>query len=159
MNKKIVVLFFAALVLTAHAQPAAPRPPERETFRAKTLWPLHEAVQEGNTKAIRKLLAQGYCINEVDFDRSWTPLHWAVAHNKIECVKILLLNIAHVHAADYQGLTPLHVAAALGHLACCQLLIQKGAYVAQQTNAGITPAMLAAKKKEHTIAEYLNSLA
>ncbi|QQR49860.1 ankyrin repeat domain-containing protein [bacterium] len=37
----------------------------------------------------------------------------------MECVKILLLNGANVHAADYQGLTPLHVAAGCGHLACC----------------------------------------
>ena len=159
MNKKIVVLFFAALVLTAHTQPAAPRPPQRETFRAKTLWPLHEAVQEGNTKAIRNLLAQGYCINEIDFDRTWTPLHWAVAHNKIECVKILLLNNANIHATDSQGLTPLHVAACSGRLVCCQLLIHKGADIAQQTDAGMTPAMLAAKKKKNEVVEYLNSLA
>lgn len=51
----------------------------------------------------------------------------------------------------------LPLAAATLHAA--GLLIQKGADIAQQTNFGITPAILAAKKKEQTVVEYLNSLA
>ncbi len=155
----IMFALLAFVLLSVNAQPTAPKPPHRKSFRAQTLWPLHEAVQKRDTKAIRNLLAEGYCINEIDFDRAWTPLHWAVAHNAIKCVKIMLLNGAHVHAADSQGLTPLHVAACLGHLACCQLLIQKGADIAKKTDAGATPAMLAVKKKEQTVVEYLNSLA
>ncbi|QQR49150.1 hypothetical protein IPF37_06425 [bacterium] len=71
----IMFALLAFVLLSVNAQPTAPKPPHRKSFRAQTLWPLHEAVQERNIDAVRALIERKYPVNEIDFDRAWTPLH------------------------------------------------------------------------------------
>ena len=57
-----------------------------------------------------------------DYDRDRTPLHWAAARNRINCVKCLLKAQADPTLVDKAGHTPLDYARRLGHGGISMLL-------------------------------------
>jgi len=54
------------------------------------------------------MLADGADVNERDFDRLATPLHWACGRGNLEAIELLIDFEADVNAQDKRGRTPLH---------------------------------------------------
>lgn len=55
------------------------------------------AAQKGDSKAIGQLLDHGGDPQQTDISEK-TPLHWSINANSSECMRLLLLNDAHVDA-------------------------------------------------------------
>ena len=135
MIKKIVSLFFIALVLSSTAMPAA------ET-------PLHGAAQDGNVKLVRILLGRAETNVNAANQFGWTPLHYAAIGGHIKCIQLLLNNGAELNAKDNANRTPLHFAAKNGHKECVALLLQNGAKIDEKDTSGLTPLHYAAWKDQ-----------
>lgn len=83
------------------------------------IFPLHEAVKEGNLKEVKRLLAiKGADVNQTDFFGS-TPLHLAVLYEHVPIVEFLLSKNANTNAVaygnytyygEYWGYTPIQIA-------------------------------------------------
>ena len=69
-----------------------------------------------------------------------TPLHWACAKGRLECVEALLKGKADLKAGDEAGMTALHLAAQHGHLEVCQRLIKAKASPEAENTLGRRPA-------------------
>ena len=70
--------------------------------------PLNRAVADGDTDAVRKLLAEGETANGRDKNyNNLSPLHIAVENGNVEIVKLLLDHGANVNARNDSELTPL----------------------------------------------------
>lgn len=74
--------------------------------------PLHEACKKDDVNQVKKLLSDGFIVNEQDQD-GFTPLHFACGHNQIEIVKLLLDKGANPKISNRWGSAPLHLAADL----------------------------------------------
>lgn len=89
---------------------------------------LHFAAQDGDLRRLRELLLKGYDINSFD-DIGKTPLHYAVAFERVEVARYLIEQGADVNAHDEStiGNTPLGEVAGSCSLRIAQLLIEAGA--------------------------------
>jgi len=98
---------------------------------------LLEAAKEGDTKHLKKLIAEGNADINTQDDSGSTPLHAAlyrsideISENGIpSCVKILLNSGVDVNLADNDGYTPLHCVSYYGNPDCLQALLDAGAIV------------------------------
>jgi ankyrin repeat protein len=90
---------------------------------------LHFAADEGDLQKVKKLVEQGYDVNQFDDDLSFTPLHYAVRGEYFEVSTYLLNNGANVNAHDEKriGETPLGDVAATCSLEMAELLVGAGA--------------------------------
>lgn len=131
MNKKIITV--ALLMLTfAYINLQA------------TLTPLHHAARNGDLDEIVNLVES--CVYDVnvqnnvgdDADNA-TPLHHAAATGNYQCVEMLIVLDADVHAVTKQGATPLHCAAANGHVECMRMLLMNGADINAKADDSWTP--------------------
>ncbi|XP_072434209.1 ankyrin repeat domain-containing protein 10a isoform X2 [Chiloscyllium punctatum] len=111
-------------------------------------FPLHRACRDGDSGALRALLAASSPtdIGVEDNFYGWTPLHWAAHFGKLECVMQLVqagvgVNIATSRFAQ----TPAHIAAFGGHPQGLLWLIQAGADYNIQDVVGETPVHKAAR--------------
>ena len=68
---------------------------------------LHQAVKEGCTEEITKLIEAGADPDELD-DSGLTPLYWAAYHDHPETIYILVEAGADPKIRDENGRTPLH---------------------------------------------------
>ena len=94
------------------------------------------AAENGNLKALKKLLDDGADVNAKDSSGS-TPLHNAAGQKEI--AELLITKGANVIATNMHGMTPLHIAAQLGCKEVVELLITKGADVNAIDIDGSTP--------------------
>ncbi|XP_061696757.1 ankyrin repeat and SOCS box protein 9-like [Syngnathoides biaculeatus] len=88
--------------------------------------PVHDAAANGRTQTLRRLVAQGACVNLNTLDRV-TPLHGACVRGHAASVKILLQHGANVNSSTLDGKTALSEACGQGHVTCVSLLLQHGA--------------------------------
>lgn len=82
------------------------------------------AVFTGNENLVKMLSAAGAEFTQPSMN---TVFHEAIAADKFEIVKILLLAGVRTDGRDYMGSTPLHVAARLGQQRMAKLLLQNNA--------------------------------
>ena len=75
---------------------------------------LADAVQQGDTPAVRSLLARNADVNATQGDGA-TALHWAAYRNDAETATALIRAGADVRAANDHGVTPLALAARNGN--------------------------------------------
>jgi ankyrin repeat protein len=94
-----------------------------------------DAAQRGDRAAVRAALARKADVNVAQTDGS-TALHWAVEHDDIEMVNVLLGAGARVAARTREGVTPLQLAAINGSAPVLDRLLKAGA----DPNAALTPA-------------------
>ena len=83
---------------------------------------LHDAAEQGDTRAIEALLDEGADVNGHDED-GWTPLHWAAGKGQMEAVQMLLERGARPNLGG-AGFTPGFLAALAGHTEIVELLRQ-----------------------------------
>ena len=86
------------------------------------------AVERGNARAVRRLLAAGAPVDQ-PLAYGGTALHVAAAQNNVALAKVLLAAGADVRATNEYLSTPLMVAAANGARKCAQLLLDRGAQI------------------------------
>ena len=85
-----------------------------------------------------------------------TPLHWAVARNHANMVKLLLAQKADVNAQDKNGSTPLHWAAAGGLPDMAELLFTYNADVNIQDTKGRTALKIAEESGQREMALFIS---
>jgi ankyrin repeat protein len=136
-------------------QPQSP-PPAPEAVRVSTrskpgpiASDLVQAIRNGDTQAVRKVLDDGADVNARDAEGN-TPLILASLYAGPECVEMLLHRHADVNAANRAGVTALVRAATSYHKA--RLLIAAGANVRVRTaRLGNTPLLLAARRAGNSL--------
>ena len=108
---------------------------------------LADAVQHGDTAAVRSLLARNADVDAKQGDGT-TALHWAAYLNDAETTAALIRAGADVLATNDYGVTPLALAARNGNARVVSPLLAAGVDPndpRQAVNAGETPLMLAAR--------------
>lgn len=73
--------------------------------------PLHFAVIEGNTQAVRVLLQSGALVSAVDYLGN-SPLHYATEIGKVDIIRMLVEFGAKIHLQNKEDLTPSQIAMA-----------------------------------------------
>jgi uncharacterized protein len=104
--------------------------------------PFLQAIESGDTTAIRALLNKGSNPNEAD-DLGWTALMNASGKGYTAVDKILLDKGADVNAKTLNGWTALMRAAEKGRADTAELLLKRGANVNAQNKLGMSSLMLA----------------
>lgn len=69
---------------------------------------LHAAAKYGYADAVKRLLAAGEPVDEVEGNDQWTPLTVACIENQLDVARVLLDAGASVNVHDDDGNTPLH---------------------------------------------------
>jgi len=105
---------------------------------------LSDAIQSGNTQAIRALLKDPAEVKAVEGDGT-TPLHWAVRADDLETARALIKAGASPTAANRYGVTPLSLATVSGNSAIVELLLASGADPNTTITQGQTVLMTAAR--------------
>lgn len=105
---------------------------------------LHQAVADGNQKAIASLIKLKKLINSKEPINGSTPLHIAARYAYTNIIKMLLESGANAKIKDHNGWTALHEAVlALNNQEVIELLLKYGAEINAKTNDGHTPLKLA----------------
>jgi hypothetical protein len=132
----IIVIAFGALVAFGYigvkGQPKTseipPTPPNVS---------LHDAVWEGNLKAVKQHIVAGSDLN-IRTAAGTTPLERAVVADHAEAVEVLIEAGADVNSRNNEGSTPLHTAAFLCRSDIVKILLNNGAEKNARNNAGVT---------------------
>ena len=96
---------------------------------------ISSAAKAGDTKSIKKHLAEGADVNGRD-PLDGTPLHWAAIQGHTNALKLLIEKGADVNATDLTGQPPLFWATFNGQYQAVELLIKNGADVNPEINIG-----------------------
>ena len=137
MSPKDAVVMSLAVFLAVALVAAA-------TLNAAQPGSLIEAVNRGDTAAVRRLLGEGARVDASEPDGS-TALHWAVRHDRVAIVEALLEAGARADTATRYGVTPLALAAENGSAPVLKRLLQAGADPHASGPDGETVLMLAAR--------------
>ena len=106
------------------------------TGEASDIW---AAARAGDLGAIKRHMASGVAVDDVDPERGGTPLLWAAVTGRAEAIGLLIGRGADVNAVDRDGSTALHAAAFLGHEKAVDVLVRNGAKVNATNKRGETP--------------------
>ena len=102
---------------------------------------LHYAILHNKPQALRRLLKENV---DVQAEIAGTfPIHTAVRHGRVDCLKILLEHGANVNSADSLGCTPLHWAALRRKPLLMSILLEHGAIVNLDESEAFQPQLLA----------------
>ena len=125
------------------------------------IFELHKAVVEGNLELVKKLISNGYDVNEKD-SNLFTPLHYAAQNFSsnilcLEIAKFLLNSGIKIESKDSYGNTALFRAVAnfRGDPAMIKLLLEKGADKFNKNNYGVSPYSLAESIANYPVLQYL----
>ena len=116
----------------------------RRRWAVANMADLHQAARHGDVAEIRRLVAAGVDVNEVDEAYGGeTPLHIAAYNGHVEAVQTLVQLSAGIEAKNVNGATPLHYAAIDGEVEAVKTLVQLSANIEAKTASGATPLHLA----------------
>ena len=118
--------------------------------------PLHDAAQNGDMETVKRLIAEGSDVQEIDSETALTPLVEATLGGDKEIVVLLIEKGADPAGRDGKGFTALHAAAHMGYVDIVELLIERGVDVNDQENTSrITPLHAAAERDYQDVAKVL----
>jgi ankyrin repeat protein len=110
---------------------------------------MHAAALSGRIYLLDYMKNHGLDVNSADKE-GLTPLHHAVARNRLSAVAWLIENGADIHAQSDSG-TPLHAAGTFYHGRIIQFLLATGADPQAKDKKGLTPLDQANKARDDLI--------
>ena len=120
-----------------------------KNFSMSAVTPLHDAVESGNRRAIRKLIALGADINAKNEIDGYTPLHEAVESGILKTVKLLVKLGAEIESLDNNEFTPLLLAISHKKIKIIKFLISQGANPTLTTITGYNAFDLIAEDADY----------
>merc|ERR1719426_483570 len=96
---------------------------------------LHDAARRGDLQRLQEFLKDGKNVNSKDF-KGVTPLGYAVGHDQLSVVKVLIDAKANVDSA---GNSAVHFAAGYGRVKVLEHLLGRGATTSKVNQMGLTP--------------------
>ena len=119
------------------------------------LYPLHWAAgTKGSSKLIKLLIKNGANVDILSDDSS-TPLSFAAAQNRLDCVKELIDSGGDVNFGGDLGLTPLVMASINGYTEIVKELIKRGADINLRLDDGTALISLAIRSNEIEVVKEL----
>ncbi|KFV05221.1 Ankyrin repeat and SOCS box protein 3 [Tauraco erythrolophus] len=115
------------------------------------------AARKGNVEMLRKLIEQGYSVDVPD-NRRWVPIHEAAAHNRSECLKLLIRAAPsddYINLKTFEGLCALHLSARYGSLESVRVLLEAGADPNEVTTEATTALFLAVENEHVDVVKLL----
>jgi ankyrin repeat protein len=109
---------------------------------------LHDAAKRGDLPKIQEFLASKKDVNARDF-KGVTPLGYAVGHDQLSAVKVLIDAKANLDDVDQVGNSAVHFAAGYGRVKVLEHLLARGAQASKVNQMGLTP-LAAAQQNNHT---------
>lgn len=103
---------------------------------------LHEIAAVGDTKLLKRQLAQGAKVNALD-ENGFSPLHYAILSMSDPAVDLLLAAGADINRATRDGNTPLHLAVGQNNVLLTEKLLEAGAKLNVLNKKGESPLYLA----------------
>merc|ERR1719269_429042 len=115
---------------------------------------LHDAARRGDLQRLQEFLQDGKDVNGKDF-KGVTPLGYAVGHDQLSVVKVLIDAKANVTDVDSNGNSAVHFAAGYGRVKVLEHLLARGANVSKVNKMGMTPLAAAQQNKHQQIVALL----
>merc|ERR1711934_606169 len=101
----------------------------------------------GDLQRIQEFLKDGKNVNSKDF-KGVTPLGYAVGHDQLSVVKVLIDAKANVNEVDCAGNSAVHFAAGYGRVKVLEHLLARGAAVSKVNKMGLTPMAAAQQNNQ-----------
>merc|ERR1711998_210962 len=108
---------------------------------------LHDAAKRGDLQKLQEFLKDGKDVNGKDF-KGVTPLGYAVGHDQLSVVKVLIDAKANVTDVDSNGNSAVHFAAGYGRVKVLEHLLARGANVSKVNKMGMTPLAAAQQNNQ-----------
>lgn len=102
-------------------------------------------VRENRLDLLRRMLEQGFVINDIDSTTKRTAIMEAANLRRIGAARILIRSGCRLHLKDIDGWSALHFASSQGDVEMCRMLLDAGAQLDEYSNSGETPLLLAAR--------------
>jgi hypothetical protein len=99
---------------------------------------LHDAARRGDLQRLQEFLQDGKNVNAKDF-KGVTPLGYAVGHDQLSMVKVLIDAKANLNEVDSAGNSAVHFAAGYGRVKVLEHLLARGANASKVNQMGLTP--------------------
>merc|ERR1711976_574475 len=99
---------------------------------------LHDAARRGDLQRLQEVLKDGKDVNAKDF-KGVTALGYAVGHDQVSCVKVLIDAKANINEIDSAANSAVHFAAGYGRVKVLEHLLARGAPVSKVNQMGLTP--------------------
>lgn len=114
---------------------------------------LLEATKYNYTEIVKLLLTKCSVVNNTNINNTNATLHFAVEHNNIEVVRMLLNARANINAKNIDGMTPFHIAVERGNLEIIHYLLR---YVPvnfgyKRKDGVCTPLQIAVERKHEEV--------
>jgi len=108
---------------------------------------VHDAARQGDLQKLQAFLQDGKDVNAKDF-KGVTPLGYAVGHDQLSIVKVLIDAKANINDVDSAGNSAVHFAAGYGKVKILEHLLARGAAVSKVNQMGLTPLAAAQQNKQ-----------
>jgi len=99
---------------------------------------LHDAAKRGDLQRVQEFLKDGKDVNSKDF-KGVTPLGYAVGHDQLSVVKVLIDAKASLEDVDSAGNSAVHFAAGYGRVKVLEHLLARKASASKVNQMGLTP--------------------
>lgn len=117
---------------------------------------IFQVVRSGDLAQVQKMLDRDpSLVRARERVHESTPLHVAVARNRVDIAAALVARGADVNAGNDVKLTPLHYAAQFGYPKLAEWLLARGADPNARTRFGVSPLRLAVANRQAKVAEIL----
>merc|ERR1719398_259338 len=103
---------------------------------------LHDAAKRGDLQRLQEFVKDGK-----DF-KGVTPLGYAVGHDQLSCVKVLIDMKANLNEVDSAGNSAVHFAAGYGRVKVLEHLLARGANASKVNQMGMTPMAVAQQNNQ-----------
>merc|ERR1719163_207143 len=108
---------------------------------------LHDAARRGDLQRLQEFLQDGKDVNATDA-KGVTPLGYAMGHDQLSVVKVLVDAKANMNDVDSNGNSAVHFAAGYGRVKVLEHLLARGANASKVNQMGMTPMAAAQQNNQ-----------